>query len=274
MMLALFFLGLAQPRLFRNPSAREHGVGALVGLAFFLGFALQVWGLARTTPALSAFITSLGSAWVPLLAWIFLRLPVSSITLLGLLVGVGGTAVLGIDVSKGWQLGGGEGRTLMASILFAVQILLLDRFGRRVRSNHLTVGFLGITGGLALVGNLVLAGFGPGLGSWLAWLGDMLCQPIVLCDLLLLTLLSTVLAFHLMNVYQPQVSAGRAALVYLLEPVFASVFSIVWGHDPLTWRLLVGGCLILGGNLLIEVPFWTQPKPPKTWAPNRPDAEK
>jgi drug/metabolite transporter (DMT)-like permease len=162
----------------------------------------------------------------------------------------------------------------MASFLFAVQILLLDRYGRRVRSNYLTVGFLGMTGGLALVLNLFQAVFGPGLGNWLAWLGNMLCQPAVVCDLLLLTLLCTVLAFHLMNVYQPRVSAGRAALVYLLEPVFASAFSIAWGYDPLSWRLLLGGCLILGGNLIIEVPFWALAKPPKTLARDRPDAEK
>jgi drug/metabolite transporter (DMT)-like permease len=225
-------------------------------VAFFLGFALQVQGLAHTSPALSGFITSLCSAWVPLLAFFVLRTPIAGITVLGLLLGVSGTAVLGLDLSKGWALGVGEGMTLIASVFFAVQVLLLDRLGRQVRSTHLTMGFLGTTGGLALGQALLIAIEGPGLPSWGAWLGEILVQPTVLRDLLLLTLLSTVLAFHWMNTYQPFVSVGRVALIYLLEPVFAALFSIIWGLDLVTWRLFLGGGLILGGNLLIEVPYW------------------
>ena len=234
MLLALLLLALFQPGLLLCPSWREHGRGALIGVAFFFGFALQVQGLAHTTPALSAFITSLCSVWVPLLGFLFLRTPIAGFNVLGLLLGVTGTAALGLDLSQGWVLGVGEGMTLIASVFFAVQVLLLDRLGRQVRSTHLTMGFLGMTGGLALGRALLLAVGGPGLISWLGWLAEMLAQPVVLRDVLLLTLLSTVLAFHWMNTYQPFVSAGRAALIYLLEPVFALLFSIALGHDPVT----------------------------------------
>ena len=258
MILAVLLFAVFKPRLLREPTRREHLTGAVIGCVFWLGFSLQVWGMARTTPALSGFITSLGSAWVPLLAFVFLRVPVAGVTLLGLGVGVAGTAVLGLDWEHGWALGGGEGRTLLASVLFAVEILLLDRLGKRVRSSHLTVPFLAVSGLLATVLSLALAAAGPGVGTWLRWLVDLLSRPAVLFDLVLLVLLPTTLAFHWMNVYQPRVSAGRAALIYLLEPVFAAGFSVAWGHDTLTGRLFLGGGLILAGNLLIEVPFWLQ----------------
>jgi drug/metabolite transporter (DMT)-like permease len=250
---ALGLLIAVQPRLLRDSTRREHLSGAAVGLAFGVGFVLQAWGLGSTTPALSAFITSLSSAWVPLIALLVLRTPVAGITVLGLLVGVAGTAVLGINIDpgKGLALGGGEGLTLVATLLFAVQILLLDLLGKRVRPAHMTVGFLGVTALLAL-------GLGAVVAVWLAWVGDMLSRPDVLRDLAVLILLPTVLAFHWMNRYQPHVSAGRAALIYLLEPVFATAFSVAWGHDPLTARLFLGGGLILAGNLLIEVPYWLQ----------------
>jgi drug/metabolite transporter (DMT)-like permease len=255
---ALVLLVAFQPRLLRDSTRSEHLSGAAVGLAFAVGFVFQAWGIGSTTPALSAFITALSSAWVPLIAYFVLRTPVAGITLVGLLVGVAGTAVLGvqIDPEKGLALGGGEGLTLFATLLFAVQVLLLDRLGKRVRPAHLTVGFLGVTALLALGLGLVVAGFGPGVGAWLGWAGDMLSRPAVLRDLGVLVLLPTVLAFHWMNRYQPHVSAGRAALIYLLEPVFATAFSVAWGHDPLTARLFLGGGLILAGNLLIEVPYW------------------
>lgn len=255
---ALGLLIAFQPRLLRDSTRREHLSGGAVGLVFAAGFVLQAWGLGSTTPALSAFITALSSAWVPLLAYFVLRTPVAGITVLGLAVGVAGTAVLGIriDADTGLDLKRGDVLTLIATLLFAVELLMLDRLGKRVRPAQMTVGFLGVTALLALALAAAVAACGPGIGSWLRWTGTILIRPAVLRDLTVLILLPTVLAFHWMNRYQPHVSAGRAALIYLLEPLFATAFSVAWGHDPLTARLFLGGGLILGGNLLIEVPYW------------------
>ncbi len=261
MSLGLMILAALRPRLVRGPTRREHAAGALIGLVTWAGLCLQVWGLADATPALSAFITSLSSAWVPLLAFVAFRAPVAGVTLLGLALGIGGTAVLGIRADGAWTFGAGEARTLASTGLFAVQIVLLDRLGRRMRSENLTIGFIGITAVLAAALALALAAAGPGLGAWGAWLLAMLSRPAVARDLALLVLLPTVLAFHWMTSYQPRVSAGRAALIYLLEPVFASAFSVLWGLDEVTGRLFLGGGLILAGNLLIEVPYWLRPRP-------------
>src|SRR5262249_41367739 len=140
-------LAIFQPQLFLRPSWHEHAIGALIGTFNFLGFGLQVWGLNFTTPALSAFFTSLGSAWVPLLVFVFFRVAVGPLALVGLSVAIAGAGVLAkIDGESGWQLGWGEQLNLFASVIFAVLIVLLDRFGKHVRPGHLTVGFLTATG--------------------------------------------------------------------------------------------------------------------------------
>ena len=72
-------------------------------------------------------------------------------------------------------------------------------------------------------------------------------------DLALLTLFSTVLATHWLVIYQPRVPANRAAVIYLLESVFAAAFSILWGHDRVTLPLALGGVLIVTGVLLVEL---------------------
>jgi drug/metabolite transporter (DMT)-like permease len=144
--------------------------------------------------------------------------------------------------------------TLCASMLFAVQVLLLDRLGHDVPAGHLTVGFFAATGLLALLLAVGSAVAGPGIGRWLRWTADNLRTPSLALDVGLLTVFCTVLAFHWMNMYQPQVSASRAALIYLLEPVFAAAFSVAWGYDQLNARLLLGGGIILGGNLLVDLP--------------------
>lgn len=272
MIAALVVLAVIRPRLFLAPRRREHVAGLILGTTFFLGFTLQVLGLAWTTPARSAFVTSLSSAWVPLVARVWFGIRVPAVTWLGLMLAIAGTAILGmtgapavasspppLDAGRGpAAFGWGDGLTLVSSVVFAVQILMLDRVGRTVDSAHITVAFLGITGSLGLALALVDAAQGPGIGAWIGWLRGMLEDWTVLRDLALMVLLSTVLAFHWMNVFQPRVSASRAALIYLLEPVFGSVFSVCLGHDPLTAALLFGGGLILGGNALAELPQWAR----------------
>jgi drug/metabolite transporter (DMT)-like permease len=266
MVLALVVFLVAQPRLFRDATKREHLTGAILGVVFCVGSFFQVIGLGYTTPARSGFITSLGGAWVPLLAWAILRVPPVPIMLLGLLVGVSGSLVLSIDVnevSKEWSVGTGEALTLVSTLLFAGQILILDRLGRRVRSSYLTVGFLG--GGMivSVCGTLILAVLGPGLSLWGEATARTITRLDTIRDLAVLVIFSMVFGFHWMNTYQPRVSAARAALIYFLEPIFASAFSIAWDQDRWSWRLCLGGLLILGGNLLVEVPHWVRPPLPK-----------
>ena len=251
MLPAFALLAGCQRHLLRS-TPREHAIGGLLGVVFFTGSVLQMWGLKWTSPALGAFITCLGSAWAPLLAWLAFGVRVARWTLLGLAVGVGGTVVLGLDSSAEWILGPGEALTLVSSFLFGVQIVLLDRLGRGVRASHLTLSFLGVSGLLATGLAFGWAAAGQGVAAWLATVGSLLAQPKVVLIVAVLTLLPTVLSFHWMNTYQPQVSAGRAALIYLTEPLFAACFSIPAGLDTLTGRLLLGGALVLLGNVLVE----------------------
>jgi drug/metabolite transporter (DMT)-like permease len=261
MFLAIAVLAVVLPRLFVAPSRREFAIGFFLGVINSFGFAFQMTGLASTSPSLSAFVTSLASAWVPLLMFVLFRVSVHRLTLIGLLIGIAGAAVLGIqsnpegtatELAFGW----GEILTFVSTWFFALVIVLLDRFGRGVQSAHFTVAFLAGTGLPALGIVVSLTAARSETSAWLGWSSAMLQEPLIWRDLGLLTLFCTVLPFHWFNVYQPRVSASRAALIYLLEPVFASLFSILWGHDTLALPLLIGGILILAGNALVEVPGW------------------
>jgi drug/metabolite transporter (DMT)-like permease len=174
------------------------------------------------------------------------------LVLAGLIVGLVGCAVL----VEGWNLGKGEALTLIASLLFTGQVLLLDQLGGRFEPSQLNAGFLAASAVFGVVGTLLLAAVGPGLGTWAAWTTAMLAHPRILEAVICLTVFPTVLAFYWMNTYQPLVPPSRAALIYLLEPVFSSIFSVWWGYDRLTVVLMAGGALILAGNLLAEAPRW------------------
>jgi len=263
MFLALVVLGVFLPRLFRDPTRREFTIGLLLGGINSLGFVFQVTGLAWTSPALSAFVTSLASAWVPLLMLALFRLPVHRLTLAGLMIGIAGAGVLGIQTSLELTFGWGEMLTFISTWFFALVIVLLDRLGRGVESAHFTVAFLvGMGIPPLIINGIILVGRGE-TAPWINWTTTMLSNPLIWRDLILLTILCTVLPFHWFNVYQPRVAASRAAVIYLLEPVFASIISIAWGHDLISARLILGGGLILAGNALVEVHAWLRTfKPP------------
>jgi drug/metabolite transporter (DMT)-like permease len=257
MFLAIGVLGIFVPRLLVAPTRREFGIGFLLGGVNSVGFVLQVVGLAWTSPALSAFVTSLASAWVPLLMFVLFRISAHRLTLIGLILGIGGAAVLGLqptDAATKVSFGWGEILTFLSTWPFALVIVLLDRWGRGVESAHFTVAFLAGTGLPALIFAVVMTAGRSEIIPWLKWTSITLQDPLILRDLALLTVLCTVLTFHWFNVYQPKVAASRAALIYLLEPVFASIFSILWGHDGVSARLLLGGGLILVGNVIVEIP--------------------
>src|SRR5580700_3604485 len=70
---ALIVIAFVRPGMYSRPSRKAHRAGVFIGLAFFLGFALQAIGLAWTTPSRSAFITCFSSALVPLGMWLCFR---------------------------------------------------------------------------------------------------------------------------------------------------------------------------------------------------------
>jgi drug/metabolite transporter (DMT)-like permease len=233
-------------------------IALAIGFVYLVGNTLQVAGLIWATPAVSAFLTSLGGAWAPLLAFCWWRNPIGWRTWVGLTLAVAGVFVLSQQGSHGqtWSIGVGEILTLLASLVFSVQILLLDRFGRQAPARLMTLTLAAMSGLPSLLVAGCLAAKGPGLSAWLSWSVRVGSQPSVQILVIILTLFSTILAFHWMNKYQPLVPANRAALIYFLEPLFATVFSLLLRYD--TWNnfLLVGGALIIGGNIVGEPSIW------------------
>jgi drug/metabolite transporter (DMT)-like permease len=72
-----------------------------------------------------------------------------------------------------------------------------------------------------------------------------------------------------MNKYQPSVSAVQAAVIYTLEPLFATSWAmilplalstmcgVVYGNEIISWSLILGGGTIILANVLALYP---QPK--------------
>jgi drug/metabolite transporter (DMT)-like permease len=118
--------------------------------------------------------------------------------------------------------------------------------------------------GLAALGIDTSQGISLGQGELLTALSSLVFAAVILCldragrrgrsEHFAIGLIA--IGTYLLTTFQPRVPASRAALIYLLEPLFAAAISVSMGHDRVTLRLLVGGFLILGGNVLAAAPAW------------------
>ena len=242
--LAVRFLigGLVLALLGRGrPSTRHemrHGVAA--GLLLFAGYVTQTVVLQYTSPSTSAFITYLLVVFVPLISFAVLGRRPHPLTLVGLALAVAGLVLLtgGADVA----FGRGEVLTLGCAVAFAAHIVLLGETAGRhdpVRLTCIQVTFVGLaclavslaTGGLRMPWAAVGAAAFTGV-------------------------FATALAFFAMVWAQRVVSPSRAALILLLEPVFAAL--LAWaGGDGLSGGAVAGGTLILAAVVVAEVvPPW------------------
>ncbi|MEK0425199.1 MAG: hypothetical protein RJB11_1290 [Planctomycetota bacterium] len=279
---ALVLLCIFWNSLIRRATRQEWLAGFYIGLMFYCGLVLQVIGLATIPASRSGFLTSLTAVFTPLFgALIFRKYPtkwmvlgtalavVGVVVLTGLVVRTPSGIGLAPDAADRWTMG--DTLTTLGSVFFAFQVLFLDHYGKRINSvavtpsMFLTAAVLGwMTVGVILGTSLKGQTGVPQMALW-DWFG-LSMRPIFLVSLVGLAVLCSMLAFGWMNKYQPYVSASQAAVIYSLEPVFASAWAlflpglltmlsgIEHQNEQVTWSLLLGGVLILVANVVALYP--------------------
>ncbi|HTL67880.1 MAG TPA: EamA family transporter [Lacunisphaera sp.] len=241
--------------------------GVLLGLTAGTGMLFQNDGLQFTAASTSAFLTQLYAIMIP--AWLALRSgrrpPARVLWCCGLvLVGVG---ILGRFDVRALRLGRGEFETLLSSVFFMMQILVLGR--RDFAGNRALPVTLAMFATEAVLFTALAVGTAPRpsalLVPWAStpWLGFTA----------LLTVFCTLGSFLIMNRWQPKITATEAGLIYCIEPVFASVMALFlpgwfsawarfdYANETVTWHLLAGGGLITLANVWLQ---FTPPKPEAT----------
>lgn len=234
--LATVALVALRPRAVLALDRRDVVRAVLLGLALGLGYVLQTVGLFTVAPTVSGFLTALFVVFTPLVWWATSRRPVPSRAWVAVGVAAAGTAIMSVE---GFGLGFGEILTIGAALAFACHIVGLATWSTPEKAYALAVVQLGTitvlcTGASAVTGDLQAPPTGAVWGA-----------------LLFLALAATALAFVVQTWAQAHMTATRAAVVLLMEPVFAALTSALVG-DTLTVRMLVGGALVLAAVAISE----------------------
>jgi drug/metabolite transporter (DMT)-like permease len=222
----------------RRPIDRTAVVaGGLCGLCAAAAFSFQAIGLTSTSAGSSAFLTCAGTVFAALFAWPMLGERPSSALLQGIAAALVGSALLAERLGI---LAAGDAWTLLGALVFAMQIVIVGRYADRVDP-------LVLVGIQSLVVAVLLAPFAGGALPRLAAL-----PPDGLARLGYLALAGSVVAPLLQVVAQRDLPAGRVALLFALEPVFALLFALAFAGERFGPRWWIGAALILAGVLRVE----------------------
>ena len=258
--LASITLVLLFPKLALRARVVEWKAGATLGLLMGGGFALQAVGQVYTTPSKSAFVTGLTTPLVPFVALLILRVRPNLENLIGVtLASIGGMLILAPQGSE--PMNTGDLLTLCATTLFAAHITLMSAYAREIDVRQLTVLqiasaailFAVVWLGFHALGAAVPESSLPGFIS--REIAPLVWTERVVWRLIYLATVATVITFLLWTWGQAKVSATHAAIIFSLEPVFATSFAVAvrGANEWMGRRGNLGAVLILAGVVISEI---------------------
>jgi drug/metabolite transporter (DMT)-like permease len=213
--------------------------GAILGSLLFLGFIAQTIGLNYTTAAKSSFITSMMVVFAPFLQVLISRRSPTYGNVVGILVVCGGLWLLTSPEGSGFT--DGDLLTLLCAFLFAMYIVYLDVVSRSIPPIQLS--FLQVATCALLSWALLLPLETPSLPAS----GESLLA------LVYLTVFATVLTTLVQTRFQKETTPTRAAIIFSVEPLFATLFASLMINEVVGPQGIAGGSLIITGILVSEL---------------------
>lgn len=208
--------------------------GAVAGVLLFGGYATQTIGLQYTSPSTSAFITGLYVCFTPFIEAAVRRRAPSPWVISGIAI-----ATAGLFLLTGADLGFGQGEawTLACAALFAIWIVYQGAYAHRLHPVPFAAVQMGMVA-LLCIPPATAQGAGDltSLALFAAVFTGIACSSI---------------ALSLQLFGQRRIAPSRAALVLLLEPVFAAIAGYVTG-ERLGGVELAGAVVILLGIAITE----------------------
>ena len=209
--------------------------GFIAGCFLGSGYILQTLGLARTTAAVTGFVTGMYVIATPLIAALVLRQKISRRTWAYVLIATAGLALLALH---GWSVGIGELLVFFSAIAFASHIIALGQWSNGRDAYGLTVIQLATCALLAGLASLK-SGYQlpPDRGVWAV--------------VVFTAVFATAIAFIIQTWSQAHMTSTKVAVILTMEVVFAAIFAIIFGGETLTLQIALGGALVVGAMYMI-----------------------
>lgn len=213
--------------------------GILLGSILYIAFALQTVGLQYTTPSKNAFLTAVNVIIVPIIALAVYKRRIDGYEIIGSLIAIVGIGFLSLQGSLTMNIG--DALSLACAVAFAFDIFCTNLFVQKEDAIALTIiqfitaSFLGV---MVVISQ-----------------GDIptTLEKEAIYSIVYLAIFSTTLAYLFQNIANQYASATKAAIILSTESFFGMVLSVIFLHEVLTSRMVIGAVLILLAILIAEV---------------------
>jgi drug/metabolite transporter (DMT)-like permease len=236
----IYFMDKRAGRSFRKEWANKQlwFGGLLCAVPLFLAANLQQLGIVSTSAGKSAFLTAMYIVIVPILGLFVGRKPSPMVPVSVVLAVIGLYLLSCVGVT---QIQLGDILLLLCALMFAVQILFVDRFAASVdalRLNCLQAAFCAVASGMIalLAEEIVLTSL---LDCWLP-----LCYA---------GFLSMGAAYSLQIIGQKHMEPSAASLIMSLESVFAVLFGWLLLKETMTPWEAIGCALVFAAVILSQI---------------------
>ncbi len=233
--IAAIALVVVRPRALL-PALRATGATLPLTLTMLLSFGLQTAGLQTTTPARSAFLTSLMVVFVPGFEVLYTRRAPASRVLVAVVLATGGVFALFHPVGLEWRFG--DSLTLLSALTFGYYVSAVARAAPRFDAVA-----------LVLAQSLGIAALAVPCAFLFESPRFELAAPTLLA-VSYLGVVCTAFTFTVMTRAQAVVAPVEASVLYTLEPAVAAGLSLLFARDVWRWQLGAGGALLLVAALV------------------------
>jgi drug/metabolite transporter (DMT)-like permease len=217
---------------------------ALINAIFlFMAYITQTIGQSQTSIANTSFLTVMWVVFIPIILFIITKRRLKVKNYIGVGLAMVGAFILcfGKDFSS-FQVNIGDIYVIFTAIFFAIQIVHLDFVMKNHNALAVTNVQLLAVSLLALVVILLTRDFSSfGNGGYVG--------------LLYAAIFSSALGFWLQAYGQKYISPTKAALIFSLESVIATIAAAIFYEEVITWNVIVGGLLMLAATIIVQIKF-------------------
>lgn len=235
---AALLMGAASFKRLRGIDRGCIKAGVMMGVALYFAYTLQTFGLQYTTPGKNAFLTATYCVLVPFFWWAFAHKRPDGYNLAAAAVCITGMAL--VSLSGGLTIGIGEGLTMCCGIFYALHIIFTSRGVAQYGVGELTTLQFATAALMCWITAPFSAPFPESVPSS-AWLS--IAYMCIFC---------TFVCYFLQTIGQKYTSPQTSSILLTLESVFGTIISVIFYHEQLTPREILGFALIFAAVVISE----------------------
>lgn len=235
---AALLSGILFFRIIRKSEKKVMQHGLLLGIIQFAQ-GIQLMGLNYTTAGKQAFLITAYVVLVPFVSWLIVRKRPNLTAVLAGIITMAGVALLSLNEKL--TMGIGELLSLLSTVAFALQIVLIGLFAKEDHPIQLTFFQFISAGLLALVAAVIQHEPVTGAGGG------------AVAGVLYLIVANTVIGFIAQNAAQRYTKASHASLILSTESVFGFLASALIYGERFTLRNGFGCILILAAIIVSKM---------------------